>query len=151
MQSQKRLKNIIPLDHYSAGSSVASDAVDSSLFGTGRIFLNLSAVNGTPASFALAVKIQGSLNGVDFYDLPNGTFKSITAVSGAPVDLTCNIFGYQKIRAVYTLSFVNGTLPTATMSIDAALGVSQPTIVTIADLYGQAAIVDASNEIKTSQ
>ena len=119
MQPTKRLKNLLPSNNYSAGSNVATDAADSSFFGTAKAFLTIGAVNGTPASFTLNVKLQGTLDGTNYYDIPNATFKQQTAIGQS--EILCDVMGYQKIKAVYSTAFINGTLPTLTFAIDVAL------------------------------
>lgn len=108
-----------------AGSNQASSAIVSDDFGRVSMIVDLTAVAGSPTSFALDVKIQYSpdTTGTRWLDLPNGAITQITTSPKTEVIFDKPITGARRIRVVYTLTFTGGTSPTATFSVD--IGLSQ--------------------------
>lgn len=105
-----------------AGSAQTSTAVDCSNFGRASMFVNLTAIGGTPDATALDAKVQYSpdTTGTLWIDLPNGAITQLTA-TGTNVVFDKPLTGARRIRVSYTLAFTNGTTPTGTFAIYLAL------------------------------
>ncbi|MBC7239102.1 MAG: hypothetical protein H5T71_03260 [Chloroflexi bacterium] len=106
-----------------AGSNQASGAYDADNFSRATLIVDLTAVNGSPTSFSLDVKLQMSPDedGDRWVDVPNGAITTITSSPATAMVFDKPITGARRVRAVYTLSFTGGTNPTATFEVDLAL------------------------------
>ena len=86
------------------------------------LLVALTAVSGSPTSYALDAKIQYSpdTSGSRWYDLPSGAIAQIVSVASVHID-NISLLTARRIRISYTLAFIDGTNPTATISMDLAL------------------------------
>lgn len=90
-------------------ATVNGEKVETGEFASLVAYLNVTAVGGTPS---LAMKLQDSPDGVEWYDVPNGAFAAATAV-GKQRLVVSNIGDF--VRAVATVS---GTTPTVSGTVD---------------------------------
>lgn len=123
---KKRLSTPFASAARAAGASQASTSVDCNEYGKASAFLDITAVSGTPDSFTLDVKLQGSPDAAStadadarWFDITNGAFAQKSAVSKTSL-MSVDVAGYQKIRAMYTLAITGGTAPKVTFRTDLA-------------------------------
>jgi len=110
---------LIPLVSKSAGASVISAAIQVNLSSAIVPVINIKSVSGSPTSYSLKVKLQGSVNNEDWVDITGGSFPAQTALG--ITSLSINIQGFQYIRSVYTLTFVGGTNPAMVFDLNIGL------------------------------
>lgn len=90
-------------------ATVNGTATEAGEFASLVAYLNVTAVTGTPS---LAMKLQDSPDGVEWYDIPSGAFAAATAVGKQRITVS-NIGDF--IRAV---AVVSGTTPSVSATVD---------------------------------
>jgi len=98
----------------------ADTSIPSENFATANFYLNIGTATGTPDSFTLDVKIQGSFDNSTWVDL-GAAFPQQSTISSMVQLRNVDIFGFPFIRVAYTLAFVNGTTPKLTFDVVAVM------------------------------
>lgn len=101
----------------------ASAAYDAEHFNRATLIVDLTAVGGSPTSFALDVKLQMSPDqgGDRWVDVPNAALATLTSAPATALAFDKPITGARRVRVFYSLTFTGGTNPSATFEVDLAL------------------------------
>jgi len=105
-----------------AGVAQASTVLDVEDFREATLWVDLTAIGGTPDTTALDVKLQWSpdSSGEKWVDVTSGSVQQMTGVDSELIAAK-EIIQAKRLRALYTLAFTNGTNPTATFQVSIGL------------------------------
>lgn len=111
-----------------ATAGTQSDFIPCEPYNTASLMIRIGATSGTPDSFTFDMKLQGSMDGSSWVDLPNGAITQVTSATQFVMLKNIDISGFIQLRTTHVLAFVNGTAPKLTFDTNLIMTQAQSVI-----------------------